>query len=75
MPVFLLNYNVNVFCIFVLIYKIWNSEYINIILSKLYLNYTSMLILINIVGLFLFLKNFKFEVNIKISYGNCEINY
>ena len=73
MPEFLLSYNLNVFCIFVLIYKIWNSEYINIILSKLYLNYTSMLILINIVGLFLFLKNFKFEVKIKI--GNCEINY
>lgn len=49
-------------------YNIWKSNYdlINIILSKLYLfNYTSFMIVINIIGLYLFLKNLSFEVNIK----------
>ena len=54
----------------VIIYNIWKSnyEYVNIILSKLYLlNYASLMIVINIIGLYLFLKNVSFEVNIKWS--------
>ena len=59
MPKFIQNYNI--------IYNILRSnyEYINIIFIKLYLlNYTSLIILINIIGLFIFLKNLSFEVNI-----------
>ena len=69
MPEFIQNYNFNMLymSLLVIIYNIWKSnyEYVNIILSKLYLlNYVSLLILINIIGLYLFLKNVSFEVNI-----------
>lgn len=72
MPEFIQNYNFNslYICLFLLIYNIWKSnyEYINIIVSKLYLlNYTSFIIVINIIGLYLFLTNLSFEVNIKWS--------
>lgn len=72
MPEFIQNYNFNMLymSLLVIIYNIWKSnyEYVNIILSKLYLlNYGSLLILINIIGLYLFLKNVSFEVNIKWS--------
>ena len=70
MPEFIQNYNFNslYICLLLLIYNVWKSnyQYINIILSKLYLfNYTSFMIVINIIGLYLFLKNLSFEVNIK----------
>ena len=70
MPEFIQNYNFNILyiCLLLIMYNIWKSnyEYINIILSKLYLlNYTSLMIVINIIGLYLFLKNLSFEVNIK----------
>ena len=70
MPEYIQNYNFNILyiCILLIIYNIWKSnyEYINIILSKLYLlNYASLMIVINIIGLYLFLKNLSFEVNIK----------
>jgi hypothetical protein len=70
MPEFIQNYNFNslYICLLLLIYNIWKSnyEYINIILKKLYLlNYTSLIIVINIIGLYLFLKNLSFELNIK----------
>jgi hypothetical protein len=70
MPEFIQNYNFNslYICLILFMYNIWHSnyEYINIILSKLYLlNYTSFVIVINIIGLYLFLKNLSFEVNIK----------
>ena len=70
MPEFIQNYNFNILyiCLLLIMYNIWKSnyEYINIILNKLYLlNYTSLLIVINIIGLYLFLKNLSFEVNIK----------
>ena len=66
------NYNFNILYISLLliIYNIWNYnyEYVNIILSKLYLlNYASLIIVINIIGLYLFLKNVSFEVSIKWS--------
>ena len=75
MPDFIQNYNINslYICLILLLYNIWKSnyEYINIILNKIYLlNYTSFIIIINIVGLYLFLKNLSFEVNIK-----CSIKY
>jgi len=72
MAEFIQNYNFNslYICLLLLMYNIWKSnyEYINIILSKLYLlNYTSLIIVINVVGLYLFLKNLSFEVNIQWS--------
>ena len=70
MPEFIQNYNFTslYICLLLLMYNIWKSnyEYINIVLNKLYLlNYTSLIIAINIIGLYLFLKNLSFEVNIK----------
>jgi hypothetical protein len=72
MPEFIQNYNFNslYICLLLLIYNVWKSnyQYINIILTKLYLfNYISFIILINIIGLYIFLKNLSFEVNIKWS--------
>jgi len=72
MPEFTQNYNFNslYICLLLLIYNIWNSnyQYINIILNKLYLfNYTSLIVVINIIGLYLFLKKLSFEINIKWS--------
>ena len=74
MPDFNQNYNLNLYIwTLLLIYNIWKSnyEYINIILNKIYLlNLTSFIIIINIIGLYLFLKNVSFELNIK-----CSIKY
>ena len=72
MPEFIQNYNFNslYICLLLIMYNMWKSnyEYVNIILSKLYLlNYASLMIVINIIGLYLFLKNVSFEVNIKCS--------
>ena len=68
MPEFIQNYNFNILymCLLLIIYNIWKSnyEYVNIILSKLYLlNYASIMIVINIIGLYLFLKNVSFVKN------------
>ena len=65
-------YNINILyiCLLLLVYNIWklNYEYINIILNKIYLlNYNSFIIVINIIGLYLFLKKISLEVNIKCS--------
>lgn len=73
MPEFNQKYNTNgvYLCVLLFVYNIWKSnyEYINIISQKIYLlNYTSVIIIINIIGLYLFLKNVSFEVNIKCSY-------
>jgi hypothetical protein len=75
MPDFIQNYNINslYICLLLLVYNICKSnyEYINIILNKIYLlNSTSFVIIINIIGLYLFLKNISFEVNVK-----CSIKY
>ena len=64
------NYNFSSFyiCALLFIYNIWKSnyEYVNIIFSKLYLlNYTSLVILINIIGLYLFLNKLSFDVTVK----------
>lgn len=75
MPDFVQTYNINslYICLLLLVYNIWKSnyEYINILLNKIYLlNYTSLFIVINIIGLYIFLKNLSIEVNIK-----CSIKY
>ena len=72
MPEFNQNYNFNSFyiCLLLLIYNIWkyNYEYINILFFKLcLLDYISFIIIINIIGLYLFLNNLSLEVNIKLS--------
>jgi len=74
MPEFIQNYNFNslYICLLLFIYNIWkyNYEYIYyiiIVLSNLYSCSwnASLIIVINIVGLYLFLKKLSFEVNIK----------
>ena len=75
MPEFTQKYNINglYICLILLGYNVWKSnfEYINIILHKIYLlNYISFIIVINVIGLYLFLKNLSFEFNI-----NCSIKY
>jgi hypothetical protein len=72
MPEFTQNYNFNslYICLLLFIYNILKSNYhyINIVLNKLYLlDYTSFIIVINITGLYLFLKNLSFELDIKWS--------
>ena len=72
MPEFIQNYNFNTLyiCMIILLYNIIQSnyEYINIVFNKIYLlNFTSFIIIINITGIYLFLKNLTFEVNIKWS--------
>jgi hypothetical protein len=67
-----INYNFNSLyvCLLIIIYNIWetNYDYINIIINKLYLlNYTSLIIIINIYGLYLILTKISFEVNMKFS--------
>jgi hypothetical protein len=74
MPDFIQYYNINGLYIFILLlfYNICKSnyDYINILYSKIYLlNYTSsFIIIINIIGLYLFLKNISFEIKLKCSY-------
>jgi len=72
MPDFIQSFNINslYICLLIFIFNIYkyNNEFINIFLSKIYLlNYTSLIIVINIIGLYLFLKNVSIEVNIKWS--------
>jgi hypothetical protein len=67
-----INYNFNSLyvCLVLIMYNIWktNYEYINIIINKLYLlNYTSLIIIINVCGLYLILTKISFEINIKYS--------
>ena len=67
-----INYNFNslYICLLIIIYNIWetNYDYINIIVNKLYLlNYTSLIIIINIYGLYLILTKISFEVNMKFA--------
>lgn len=73
MPEFIQNYDLNglYICLLLIVYNVYNSNYINIILNKIYLlNYTSIIIVINIVGLYLLLKKLSFEVNIR-----CSVKY
>ena len=73
MPEFIQNYDLNglYICLLLIVYNVYNSNYINIISNKIYLlNYTSIIIVINIVGLYLLLKKLSFEVNIR-----CSVKY
>jgi len=57
----------------ILVYIIFTSnyEYIKLFISKITLyNYESLIIFINITGIYLLLKNISFEINFKISYKN-----
>jgi len=69
MPDFFQQYQFNSLsvCVLLLIYNIWKSnyEYIYLLWNKLILlDYTSLIIIINIIGIYLFLKNLTFEINI-----------
>jgi hypothetical protein len=60
----------------ILIYTILTSnyDYIKLFINKIILfNYSSLLIFINITGIYLFLKNISFEINFKISYKNLGV--
>lgn len=62
------NFSALYICGLILVYNTWNSDYIHFIFNKIYiLNYTSLIIIINIIGLYLLLKNISLEVNIKLS--------
>ena len=70
MPELIQTYNFNslYFCAVFLIYNVYKSNYyyINIIFSKIYLlDYTSFIIIINLLAIYLLLKNTSFEINIK----------
>ena len=72
MPEFIQTYNINsvYICLLLLVYNIWKSNYecINLIANKLYLfNYTSFIIAINLIGVYLFLKNVSLELSVKWS--------
>ena len=57
----------------ILLYSIFTSnyEYIKLVISKITLfNYLSLIIFINITGIYLLLKNISLEINFKISYKN-----
>ena len=72
------TYNFDSMYIFgiILLYTLFTSnyEYIKLFISKIMLfNYSSLIIFINITGIYLFLKNISFEINFKISYKNVGI--
>jgi len=57
-------------------YNIINSnyEYIRFIIDRIILfNSVSFIFIINIIGIYLFLKNIRFEINFKINYKPPEI--
>jgi len=69
---FIKTYNLNSLYItlLLLVYNIWNtnSYYMTIILHKIYLlNFTSLIIITNIIGLFIFLNRLSIEVNVGCS--------
>ena len=72
MPDFHHKYNLNsvYICLLLLIYNICKSnyEYLHVLWNKIcLLDYTSFIIIIIILGLYLFLRNICFEVNINFS--------
>jgi len=68
-----LNYNINSIyvSISILLYNIFYTNYNNImrIINEFWIllgyNYTSIILIINIIGLYLLLKKLSFEINIK----------
>ena len=72
MPEFVQLYNFSglYICILLLLYNVLtsNNNYIQLLLYKLSLyNSTSCIIIVNIIGLYLFLKNINFEINIHLN--------
>ena len=72
MPELIQTYNFNslYICAVFLIYNVYKSNYyyINIIFSKIYLlDYTSVIIIINLLAIYLLLINISFELNIKLT--------
>lgn len=66
------DYNLNSLCILLVIflYNVYQSNYyyFQLLLNKiLLLNYTSLFLIINIVGLYILLKHISIEINIKCS--------
>lgn len=66
------NYNINslYICLLIFIYNVYkyNYSFINDIFNKIcLLNYTSLFIIINLIGLHLLLTKISFEVNVKCS--------
>ncbi len=66
------NYNINslYICLLIFIYNVYkyNYSFINDIFNKIcLLNYTSLFIIINLIGLYLLLTKISFEVNVKCS--------
>jgi len=65
------NFSALYICGLIFVYNVWSQygyEYIHVMLRQIYiLNYTSLIIIINIIGLYLLLKNIAFEVNIILS--------
>jgi len=66
------NFNSLYICGLLLLYNLWKTnDYITIIVNKLYLlDSTSVIIAINIIGWYLFLKNVSFEISVKCSFTN-----
>jgi hypothetical protein len=67
---FIQDYNLNINILYVCIFLLMSKyELIFTILNKLYLfNNTSIFIIINIIGLYLFIKNISFEINLKLNF-------
>lgn len=71
MPEFNQEYKFNSLYICILlvicIYNTWYSNYrlISLFLDKIYLNYSTIIIIINIIGLYFILKKLTFEIKIK----------
>ena len=73
MPELNQTYNCNslYICFTIILYNIFisNYEYIKLFIRKITLyNYVSLILIINIIGIYLFLKNVIFEIKFKISY-------
>jgi hypothetical protein len=66
---FMQDYNLNIDILYLSLFLlITKYELIFIIFNKLYLlNYTSFFLIINIIGLYLFIKNISFEINLKFN--------
>lgn len=66
---FMQDYNLNIDILYLSLFLLISKyELIFIIFNKLYLlNYTSFFLIINIIGLYLFIKNISFEINLKFN--------
>jgi hypothetical protein len=75
MPEFEYNFSSLYILLGIILYNIINSnyQYIRFIIDRIILfNSVSFIFIINIVGIYLFLKNIRFEINFKIYYKSPE---